>query len=79
MANMLIRTRQLQCKIRLAVFIRVILFFLIPSFYLIFLRDSDSNINEEFSVPNAGKVTSIYYSLLETILNETRYIFLVCV
>lgn len=58
MANMLIRTRQLQCKFRLAVFIRVILFFGIPSFYFLFLRVN--NVNEDFTVTKPDSYAGIF-------------------
>lgn len=45
MANMLIRTKQ--CKARLAVVIRVVLFFGIPSFYFVFLR---GHVTETYSI-----------------------------
>lgn len=45
--NMLIRTRREQCKAQLAVVIRVILFFGIPSFYLLFLKGRYEYIEEE--------------------------------
>ncbi|XP_026333087.1 sodium/potassium/calcium exchanger 4-like [Hyposmocoma kahamanoa] len=68
MANMLIRTRQHQCKIRLAVFIRVILFFGIPSFYFLFLTVND--VNEEFSASNPDNYNAGHSRHLLSVLEK---------
>lgn len=58
MANMLIRTRHLQWKHRVAVIIRVVLFFGIPTCYLLFGGSADGG--DDIQPVGIGKQAFLY-------------------